>query len=444
MRRASPRSLGRWLSWWLAGQTFVGLGAVCVIVYVVTSFSLTVRQRDELAQQEEVVRHLMAETTRGADLLTMKHKLDDFFVGHADLRLTLLTVDGASLYASAREPASTTSDALWSRFEMLSPLAAGGVLRAELKMSTDADGQVLRRLAWTLFACAIAGALVVSAGGFWLVRRAMVPVRELALQTQSLGATRLSQRLDGSAQADELQPLVRQFNALLGRLEQAYEQMEGFNADVAHELRTPLANLIGESELALNEESPLEALREVLGSNLEELHRLSAVVSTMLFLSQAARGAVARRVPVASLAALAAEVIEFHDAALQESCVDVGVMGDADGDFDAPLLRQALSNLLANATRFANGGSTIAIGITTRSVGMVDMSVSNLGAEIDAAHLPRLFDRFYRADAAREHCAANHGLGLSIVAAIARMHGGQPYARCDNGRTTIGFDMSQR
>ncbi len=442
MRRAPPRSLGRWLSWWLAGQTFVGLGVVCVIVYLVTGLSLAARQRDELAQQEEVVRHLMAEATRGGDLVSLKHKLDDFFVGHRDLRLTLRTAEGAPLYASAPEPEGP-STTRWSRFEMASPLAAGGVLRAELKMNTDADAQVLKQLAWTLLACAMAGALVVSAGGFWLVRRAMVPVRELALQTQSLGAARLSQRLDGSAQADELQPLVQQFNALLGRLEQAYEQMEGFNADVAHELRTPLATLIGECELALNEDAALGALREVLGSNLEELHRLSAVVNTMLFLSQAARGAVARRVPVPSLAALAAEVIEFHDAPLQESGVEVVVTGDAEGNFDAPLLRQSLSNLLANATRFATGGSTIEIAIAIRSVGKVDVSVSNLGAEIDAAHLPRLFDRFYRADPAREHGAANHGLGLSIVAAIARMHGGQPYARCNNGRTTIGFDMAR-
>lgn len=284
MSRASPRSLGRWLSWWLAGQTFAGLGVVCVIVYFATSFSLAVRQRDELAQQEEVVRHLMAEARRGGDLVSLKHKLDDFFVGHADLRLTLWTADGASLYASAAEPEGAGT-ARWSRFEMASPLTGSGVVRAELKMNTDADAQILRRLAWTLLACAFGGALVVSAGGFWLVRRAMVPVRELALQTQSLGAVQLSQRLDGSAQADELQPLVQQFNALLGRLEQAYEQLEGFNADVAHELRTPLATLIGECELALNERAPLEALREVLGSNLEELHRLSAVVNTMLFLS---------------------------------------------------------------------------------------------------------------------------------------------------------------
>lgn len=309
-------------------------------------------------------------------------------------------------------------------------------------MSTDADAKVLRRLAWTLLACAVAGAVVVSAGGFVLVRHAMAPVHELALQTQRLGAARLSQRLDGSAQAEELQPLVQQFNALLERLERAYEQTEGFNADVAHELRTPLATLIGESELALSEGASNAALRDVMGSNLEELHRLSAVVNAMLFLSQAARGAVARRVPVPSLAALAAKVIEFHDASLQEAGVDVRVVGDAKGDFDAPLLRQALSNLLANATRFADRRSTIDIKIEAKPDGSVDVTVINLGPGIDAAHLPRLFDRFYRADPAREHGAANHGLGLSIVAAIARMHGGNTHARCENGRTWIGFEVA--
>jgi two-component system heavy metal sensor histidine kinase CusS len=442
VNRAPPRSLGRWLSWWLAGQTFVGLGVVCVVVYVVTTYSLSVRQGDELNQQEEVVRHLIGEATRGGDLTSLKHKLDDFFVGHRDLRLTLQTASEAPLYASAPAKQENAADGRWSRFEMPSPLVAGGLLRAELKMDTAADGQVLTWLAWTLFACAVAGALVVSACGFWLVRRAMAPVRELALQTRQLGATRLSHRLDGSAQAEELQPLVQQFNALLGRLEQAYEQMEGFNADVAHELRTPLATLIGECELALNEGADLARSHEVLGSNLEELHRLAQVVNTMLFLSQAARGAVARRVPVPSLAALAAEVVEFHDAPLQEAGVDVLVIGDAAGNFDAPLLRQALSNLLANATRFANCGSTIDIKITAESGGMVNVSVSNLGPEIDTAHLPRLFDRFYRADPAREHGTANHGLGLSIVAAIARMHSGQTHACSENGRTSIGFDVA--
>lgn len=442
MRHTSPRSLGRWLSCWLAGLTLFGLGVVCAVVYVATSFSLTVRQSDEIDQRAQVVRHLMSEAVDGGDLKILKHKLDDFFVGHADLRLTLKSVSGALLYSTAAEPERPISDTRWLSFDMPTPLAPGGVLRAELELDSSADSQVLRRLAWTLFACAIAGAFVVSAGGVWLVRRALAPVRELALQTQQLSATSISQRLDGSAQADELQPLVLQFNALLGRLEQAYEQTEGFNADVAHELRTPLATLIGECELALSQAADAGRLREVLGSNLEELHRLSTVVNSMLFLSQAAHGATARRVFVPSLAALAAGVVEFHEAALQEASVEALIAGDASGSFDSPLLRQALSNLLANATRFASRGSTIDIEIEVKSNSMVEVSVSNIGSEIDAAQVSRLFDRFYRADPAREHSNANHGLGLSIVAAISRMHGGQTHARFEDGRASIGFNMA--
>jgi len=236
--------------------------------------------------------------------------------------------------------------------------------------------------------------------------------------------------------------LVEQFNALLGRLEYAYVEMESFNADVAHELRTPLATLMGECELAVGGHSSAQELREVLGSNLEELHRLTAIVNAMLFLSQAARGVTARRTPIAALAQLATEVAEFHEASLMETELTVRVVGDESGRFDAPLLRQALSNLLANATRFADRATSIEILIHKNEKGFVELSVTNFGATIDPVHLPRLFDRFYRVDPAREHGDLNHGLGLSIVAAIARMHGGRTHAISTDGRTSIGFDMA--
>lgn len=444
MTRSSPQSLGRWLSWWLACQTLVGLAIVCAGVYVATNYSLAARQQEELSQQEEVVRHLLSEVSTADEFSGLAHKLDDFFVGHKDLRLTLQKADGTQLYASAAQAGALPSDSRVSRFEFASSVSPGGRVTAELLLDTGSDANVLQRLRWTLLACAVAGALLVSAGGFWLVRRAMSPVRELALQTARLGASQLGQRLDGSAQAEELQPLVEQFNELLGRLEQAYIQMEGFNADVAHELRTPLTTLIGECELALGGAGELGEMREVLGSNLEELHRLAAVVNAMLFLSQASRGATARRAAIPSLARLAAEVVEFHDATLQEAGVNAEVIGDASGDFDAPLLRQALSNLLGNATRFAARGSTVNIEITRQADGHVKFLVSNVGPTIDHQHLPRLFDRFYRVDPARAHGDANHGLGLSIVAAIARMHGGRTHARSENGLTSIGFELAPR
>ena len=235
--------------------------------------------------------------------------------------------------------------------------------------------------------------------------------------------------------------MVAQFNALLVRLNRAYQQLEGFNADVAHELRTPLATLIGETELALSRERTIAELRDVLGSNLEDLHRLAGLINDMLFLSRADRGECARRSPVDSLAKLVTEVIEFHEASMHEAGVSTRVRGDDTGVFDAALIQRALSNLVANATRFAERGSVIEIEIEAVSSGGVRLSVSNFGPVIPAEHLPRLFDRFYRVDRAREHGDNNYGLGLAIVAAIARMHGGTGFVRSAAGTTTVGFSV---
>lgn len=437
----NPRSLGRWLSWWLAVQTFIGLGFVCVVVYVATSLNFSAKQSEELRHKQDVIRHLVREITTPEDLPSLRHKLDDFFIGHADLKLRLTEDAETLLYMTppAPEPAANLRRV---EFEIPSPWSGTTVLRAELALDSSSDAQLLRQLAWTLLASALAGAVLVSAGGAWLVRRALLPVRDLVRQAAALSPENVGQPLDGSAQAQELQPLVAQFNALLVRLDNAYRQLEGFNADVAHELRTPLATLIGETELALSRERSLPELRDVLGSNLEDLHRLAGLVNDMLFLSKADRGERARRSPVGSLAALAVEVIEFHDAALQEAGVSVRVSGDSGGDFDAALLRRAVSNLLANATRFAERGSIIDLDIGADPPGLVRVSVSNVGPKISAEHLPRLFDRFYRADRAREHGDTNHGLGLAIVAAIARMHGGTPFVRSTGGTTTVGFSIS--
>ncbi|MBY0234503.1 MAG: two-component sensor histidine kinase, partial [Burkholderiaceae bacterium] len=211
---------------------------------------------------------------------------------------------------------------------------------------------------------------------------------------------------------------------------------------VAHELNTPLATLISSSELALRKSRSVDELREVLAANLDDLQRIAGIVKDMLFLSQADRGASARRTPVHSLAALASDVVEFHEAAMQEASLFAEVIGDASGLFDAGLLRRALSNLLGNATRYAKPGSAVRIEIESDGPGHVlKIAVVNQGDGIAAAHLPRLFDRFYRADPARANADLNHGLGLSIVAAIARMHGGAPFADSKDGVTRIGISL---
>jgi two-component system heavy metal sensor histidine kinase CusS len=438
MKTSAPGSINHWLSRWLAVQALLGLGLVCVAVYFVTNLSFVARQSEELQHKEEVIRHLVAEIRAEDELTSLRHKLDDFFVGHADLQLRLSTPAGALVYSTA----STTQAAISQRqltFDIPSMLFGTSALRAQMTLNTEADAELMRRLAWTLLACALAGSALIYLSGVWLVRRGLAPIHDLARQAAALAPDSLDQSLNGSGQTEELQPLVTQFNALLARLDYAYKQLDGFNADVAHELRNPLTILIGETELALSGNREANELREVLGLNLEELRRLAGLVNDMLFLSRAACGALARRDRIDSLAMIAAEVIDYHDASLQEAGLRAEVQGDSSGFFDTALLRRALSNLLSNATHFADPGSIVELAIDSDATNAVKLSVSNIGPTIPEEHQSRLFDRFYRASPVREHSETNHGLGLSIVAAIARMHGGKTFAESAIGRTTVGF-----
>lgn len=437
--------LGRRLSLWLALQTMLGLGLVCAAVYLVAALTLEQRQQDMLDHKQQAVLHLLAEGRSAHSDKGLAHMLDDFLTGHDELSLRIVDGQGRAAYERLREP--LREERALRRGFVVPPATGLRNARAELLLDRRSDDALLERLAWTLGLAAVGGALLASLVGSWLVRLGLAPLRLLTEQTRRLSAHDLQRRLQDRGQPQELRPLIAQFNALLERLSVAYRQMEAFNSDVAHELNTPLTTLISSCELALRKPRDAAELREVLASNLEDLQRMAAIVADMLFLSQADRGQGARLSAVASLAALAHEVIEFHEAALQEAGVQVCVQGDAPAQVDARLLRRALSNLLGNATRYAAPGSTIAVQIIHRpcarhdGAGEVELAVLNQGPPIPAEHLPRLFDRFYRGDAARSQADRNHGLGLAIVAAIARLHAGHTFAESAHGQTRIGLRL---
>lgn len=438
LAKAAP-SLGQRLSIWLAAQSFAGLTLLSVAVYAVTASNLDSRQVAELQQKSEAVQTSLSEFEADASMAQVKSTLDHFIAGHADISLSLTSAPGQTLYASRPVPVGSAVRRVG--FQMPWKPSPTGWIEGEFALDISADNQLLRWLARTLLAAVVVGATVVSISGFWLVRRGLAPVLGLSRQLRAMAPGTSGLRLDGSTQPVELQALVEQFNLLLGRVEQAYAQLEGFNADVAHELRTPLTTLIGASEIALHRPRDAPELREMIGSNLEELQRLSTIVNDMLFLSKADRGSRARREDVSSLAGPVSEVIEYHDASVQDAGLQIELEGDAAGAFDTALLRRAVSNLLGNATRYAARGSAIRVAIAPVPGSRVRLSVSNDGLTIAAEHMPRLFDRFYRGESARQHSDMNHGLGLAIVAAIARMHGGQPFAVSQNGRTTIGIEI---
>lgn len=425
------------LSRWFAVQTFLGLSIVCTAIYAITAWSFQVKQASEFERHVEFVAHLLREPGNVLDRSELNHKLDDFFLSHSDIGVVLMQ-NGQTLYAS--KPKQVGPHWLWTPTELKDVPTPGASTQLELGLDVQEDVKLLRRLGWTLLWAAVLGSMLVSLTGVLLVRRGLKPLKTLAIQTAATGPAFPDRRIDGASYASELMPWISQFNAVLERAELAYQQLEAFNADVAHELRTPLANMIAEVEVELARPRTADALREALISNLEETRRLSAIVTDMLFLSKSDRGATARRSAPLSLAEQVHAVVEFHEAELEETELRVRVTGEAMVDMDVPLIRRAVSNLLGNAIRYAVPSSVIEVGIQTRA-GAARLTVGNRGPDIPADALPHLFKRFFRAERSRSRSSEHHGLGLAIVAAIARMHRGETHARSARGFTEIGFSV---
>jgi two-component system, OmpR family, heavy metal sensor histidine kinase CusS len=440
------RSISRRLSWMVAVQTAVALGLVCAGIWAFTSWKFERKHQMQWDVQATIVQDVVRGVApQGEQALV--DKLAFYASRRADTFLLLLRPDGSELYRDAPvgfdiHGAHVRSD----HFDAVAPGLPGGVLRGTLVLDCGGDRAMLAGIALALLGTALGGGLAVGLLVFMTVKRGLAPMLDLALQTRAIDANRLGQRLKLAQPVVELQPAVDQFNALMGRLETAYVQLESFNADVAHELRTPLAALIGHTELALSRERSAGVLRETLSNNLEELQRLTAMVNDMLFLASADRGAQARRGEPVSLADLARKVIEFHAASLDGASLQVRIAGDATVPVDEPLVKRALSNLIGNATRFAQRGSELSVHIAQQALGgEVHIEVENAGPAIPPEAMPRIFDRFFRADAARGAGeTGHHGLGLAIVAAIARMHSGRPLVGSSAGRTRVGFSLRPR
>ena len=433
-----PYSFGRRLSWWFAAQTFLGLAAVSGAIYLAGIWSLAGKADAELARKTQLVKHLVAEASSTGDVPTMRHKLNEFFVSREDMEVTLLGIDGSVVYES---PGRLDPQAPQRSIAFRVPDGSREVTSVRIALDRSGDGKLLAGLAGVLAAATVLGSIMISLSGFWIVRRSLAPLRGLAEQTRALRVDGLSQRLGLDPPVEELQPFIDQFNGLLGRLDYAYRQLEGFNADVAHELRTPLANLLGQTEMLLSRERPMPEVRETLGSNLEEIRRLSGIVSDMLFLARADRGAQATAACCADLAPEIRRVLEFHEAALSDRSLAARVEGQARASFEPGLVRRAVSNLVGNAARFAESGTTIVVALREEE-GQSWIEVRNRGPRLAPDTLPHLFDRFFRAQSSREGSSENHGLGLAIVAAVARMHGGSTTARSSAGETAVGFSLA--
>ncbi|MET3054041.1 MULTISPECIES: heavy metal sensor histidine kinase [Pseudomonas] len=320
----------------------------------------------------------------------------------------------------------------------LPAMGARPALRFLIAIDTETFWQTQHTLLVAIISLSVFGVLLASLLGYWVARVGLRPLRRLSDEAQKLAPPRLSGRLQLSDLPPEVAQFASAFNSTLERVDQAYSRLEAFNADVAHELRSPLTNLIGQTQVALTRGRSAEHYFEVLQSNLEELERLRTIINDMLFLASADQGSKATALTCSSLAEEVAATLDYLDYILEDAQVRVDVSGDAQAHIEKAQLRRALINLINNAVQHTAAQQVIQVSIEQRD-GQISIAVSNPGPAIDEAHLPMLFERFYRVDAARNSGSGNHGLGLAIVKAIALMHGGSVFVRSQAGANTFGI-----
>ncbi|MBI5527026.1 MAG: heavy metal sensor histidine kinase [Deltaproteobacteria bacterium] len=310
-------------------------------------------------------------------------------------------------------------------------------VRRRLQVALDVTEKraVIEKYLWVSVAVLAAAIAVSAALATILVWRGMRPIWGITGAARRMTASQLHERLDLRRLPTELYELGAAFNDMLARLEDSFNRLSQFSADLAHELRTPINNLVGEADVALTRERTAAEYRATIESSIEEFQRLARMIDSLLFLARADNPRT--RIEKAGFDAReeAQKVLDFYDAVAEEQGIALSCEGSADLDADPVLLRRAISNLLSNALRFTPRGGTVGITIRSSENG-VEIAVSDTGTGIPAVHLPRIFDRFYMVDAARTHQSANTGLGLSIVKSIMDLHGGSAAIESDVGKGT--------
>ena len=308
---------------------------------------------------------------------------------------------------------------------------AGHPLASEMQMIVGARD---RALGSTLAAMLVSTLLV------WLVlRHGLRPLHRVAAQAALIHPINLATRLAEHDAPLELQEMVAVFNAMLDRIAIGYERLSQFSEDLAHEIRTPVGVLIGQTQVALNRTRDPGEYQQVLESNLEELNRLRLVVDNILFLAQADHASLEiERAPLAMSGELQ-RIADYFEGPADEAGLRFTVQAEGSAFVNPSLCRRAVHNLVVNALRYSTPDTTIRL-VGRQDEGGATIAVENDGLTIPAEQLERLFDRFYRADAARDRPAESSGLGLAIVKAIMALHGGEARASCTEAGT-VRFEL---
>ena len=303
----------------------------------------------------------------------------------------------------------------------------GHPYRIQVAASIENYVEALHRFGWTMVLLAPFLLALASAGGYWMSRRALMPVDRITSTARSISGNNLSSRLEVPQTGDELQRLSETLNSMLDRLETAFRDVIQFTADASHELRTPVALVRTRTELALRKPRAEADYRETLGQILKEVEGMSYLLDELMFLARTDSG-------VAFLTRARTDLVE----SVNNACAQGRTLAETKRvsftaqipsepvwvEGDPPSLQRAFLILIDNAVKYTTPGGSVTVSLSSKNGSAVG-EVRDTGIGITAEDLPNIFKRFYRADKARSRESGGAGLGLSIGRWIVEAHGGE-------------------
>ena len=458
MMRGRPGSLTARLTLLFAMLISIALAGAGTFMYRSLAIKFDERDDMELISKVAQIRHLLSEVDSFAAVRIDANRFLDAVFGHEGLILTIKSSTGETLVQNTQVPAPfpalplsavnvTPEMASIQNWRTRSGEPARGVAaRGAIGSGHDVADIVIVRVASErtsllgdyrrdLIASIVLTSLIASILSYVVASRALRPIREIAFKANQVTASHLDARLHVDEAPSELHELIGAFNRMLDRLEDSFRRLSQFSSDLAHDLRTPVSNIMVQTQVALSQPRSTEEYQALMVSSVEELERLTRMIEKMLFLARADNAQVALRPESIILRDEVGKLIEYFEGVAGEAGVNLKFVGDGSLLADRSLFQRAAGNLIANAIRFTPRGNAVKIeAVNVKN--STEIIVSNPGTGIAPDHQSRVFDRFYRVDDARRDSSSSSGLGLAIVKSIMKLHGGAVSVASEPGGNT--------
>jgi two-component system, OmpR family, heavy metal sensor histidine kinase CusS len=464
--RSRPWSLAGRLAAWYAGSAFILVLVVSAILYWSLIDSIARSQEQVLLNKVHVLNRVLA--AEKLDDARLRRVLDEGSDGPEPIFARVLLQDGQVFMESPDIPAGLPAAIFpapqisldpspgiefWTRSQRPYRILAVASWLAEqdvpvaIQVAADiaTDHEIVARYREWLVVVLLASLLVVAVLGYQIARNSLRPLERVRQIAGRIGTSTLNERIALAHLPAEVRALAETFNKMMERLQDSFLQLRHLSDNIAHELRTPIQNIVNVAEIGLGKARSTEEYREHLESILEAGRQLSRIVQSLLFLARAENASIPIAYEILDVRDELERIREFFEAPAAEAGVDIVVQcpRGLTTRLDRTLMQRAVSNLVSNALASTLQGGLIELRGTVAAE-EIRIEVRDNGSGIAAAHLPHIFDRFYRVDHTR---AGGSGLGLSIVKSIAQLHDGDVEIQSRLGQGTnvvLRFPTSPR